>query len=115
MTKEMLKDFIRPSAIKIVIAIILLGLSFFYGGLIDIIGVGVSVGGFGFPLSYIEMIYGMGDFLWNLRFNVLNPEGNIKFYPFNFIADFLFWYLVSSALILTFNKVRDKQKETEAK
>jgi hypothetical protein len=85
--KQSVRQFLKPDWRKILITLILLGLTYFCkvncspGGL-------VICEAYGFPISYFRMW--SGDFAYRPQYSIL---------WLGLVVDLIFWYFVSSAIV----------------
>jgi len=85
--KQSVKQFLKPDWRKILITLILLGLTYFYKVNCSPGGV-VICEGYGLPISYLRMW--SGDFAYRPQYSIL---------WLGLVVDLIFWYFVSSAIV----------------
>ena len=93
--KQSVKQFLKPDWRKILITLILLSLTYFYK--VDCPGMLICEA-YGFPVSYLRMI--SGDFVYSPNYSIL---------WLGLVADLIFWYFVSSAVVFTFIRLKHRR------
>lgn len=98
MNKETINEFLKPDWRKILIVLIFMGLSYFFK--VDCLQPGMlgACEVYGFPMPYLGME--SGDFVYVPQYSIL---------WLGLIIDFVFWYLISSAIIFTYDKFKTKK------
>ena len=89
--KQSVKQFLRPDWRKILLALILSGLTYFYK--VNCLPPGMLgvCEGYGFPVSYLRM--SGGDFVYWPQYSIL---------WLGLVVDLIFWYFICSAIVFAF-------------
>jgi len=95
--KQSVKQFLKPDWRKILITLILLGLTYFYK--VDCSPGGVFIcEAYGFPISYLRM--SSGDLVYYPEYSIL---------WLGLVVDLIFWYFVSSAIVFALMHLKKRR------
>ena len=97
MDRETIKQFLKPDWRKVLVVLIFIGFSYFFKVdclPVEMLGVCEE---YGFPMPYLRI--GSGDFAYIPQYSIM---------WLGLITDLVFWYLISSGIIFTYNKFRTK-------
>jgi len=95
--KQSVKQFLKPDWRRILITLILLGLTYFYK--FDCSPGGVFIcEAYGFPISYFRM--SSGDFVYYPEYSIL---------WLGLVVDLIFWYFVSSAIVFALIQLQKRR------
>ena len=92
--KQSVKQFLKLDWRKILITLVLLGLTCFYK--VHCPGMLICES-YGFPVSYLRM--SSGDLVYSPKYSIL---------WLGLVVDLIFWYFVSSAVIYTFTRLKHR-------
>ena len=95
--KQSVRQFLKPNWRRILITLVVLGLTYFYE--VDCSPGGVfTCEAYGLPTSYLRM--SSGDFVYDPKYAVL---------WLGLAVDLVFWYLVSCAILLARTHLKDRR------
>ena len=95
--KQSVKKFLKPDWIKVLVALILTGLTYFYK--VDCLPPALLIcEAYGFPVSYLRM--SSGDFFYWPEYSIL---------WLGLVVDLIFWYFISSTVVFIFIRLKHRR------
>jgi len=95
--KQSVKQFLKPDWRKILITLIVLGLTYFYKA--DCLPPGMLIcEAYGFPISYFHVW--SGDLFYYPQYSIL---------WLGLVVDLIFWYFISSAIVFALMQLKKRR------